>query len=161
MLTTTRWPNTLRAPYFFFMKVSHTTIVFVCSMFAGAVIAIWSAPVGVLVNNIAVVMLLMEVHRLEARTTTADEQNRMALKEAGAAITDTLRVAFSGLKRDSILITKQGNTTSDHARRIHRLEQIVQKMAGKHNIQIAQERVEEKTSPRLKPQPLNDNEDEK
>lgn len=52
-----------------------------------------------------------------------DEAHKKSLTEAGNAITDTLRIAFDNLKRNSGEHNKINTKLTEHNSRIHRLEQ--------------------------------------
>lgn len=67
---------------------------------------------------------------MEKRSATNSEKQSTALVEAGTALTDTLKIAFENIKKVSLANTKTQSKISDHAARIHRLEQHLQKSIG-------------------------------
>lgn len=69
------------------------------------------------------VYVLYKIYKLDKKVENKTDGNNRQLAEAGNALTDTLKVAFDSLKKNSIEHTKINSKISDHNLRIHRLEQ--------------------------------------
>ena len=69
------------------------------------------------------VYLIYKSYKLEKRLNTQAQDQKKQLVEAGNAITDTLKIAFDNLKRNSSDHNKINAKISEHNSRIHRLEQ--------------------------------------
>jgi gamma-glutamylcysteine synthetase len=66
---------------------------------------------------------IYEMFKLNKALIKQNEDQRKALAEAGNAITDTLRVAFDNLKRNTAEHNKINAKLNEHSSRIHRIEQ--------------------------------------
>ena len=66
---------------------------------------------------------IYEMFRLNKALLKQNEDQKKALAEAGNAITETLRVAFDNLKRNTAEHNKINAKLNEHNSRIHRLEQ--------------------------------------
>ena len=64
-----------------------------------------------------------QIKKLHQKFIQQDESHKKALSEAGNAITDTLKVAFEQLKKNSIDHSKINSKTTELSSRLHRLEQ--------------------------------------
>lgn len=86
-----------------------------------------------------------EMFKLKKMLKRHNEEQKKALTEAGNAITDTLRVAFDNLKRNSADHNKINAKLTEHNSRIHRLEQFNNRNAQDDRKQpkIIQERKDE------------------
>lgn len=71
--------------------------------------------------------LLYQHVQLERRVKEQDKAHKKALADAGSAITDTLKIAFDNLKKNSSEHNKVNNKLTEHTGRIHRLEQQFQR----------------------------------
>lgn len=61
--------------------------------------------------------------KIEKRIAQQDLQHKKALAEAGSAITDTLKIAFDNLKKNTADHNKLNAKLTEHNSRLHRLEQ--------------------------------------
>lgn len=66
---------------------------------------------------------IYEMFQLNKKMTKKIEEQKKALSDAGSAISDTLRVAFDNLKRNTAEHNKINAKLNEHNSRIHRLEQ--------------------------------------
>lgn len=69
------------------------------------------------------VYLAYKAMQLQKQLNKLDKDHKKQLAEAGNAITDTLRVAFDNLKRNTGDHNKINSKLTEHNSRIHRLEQ--------------------------------------
>ena len=91
------------------------------------------------------VYCLVKLYKLVRKLNEQEEKQKKALAEAGNAITDTLRVAFDNLKRNTSEHNKINAKLNEYNARIHRLEQHNNRNANEagKRTNIIQEKVNE------------------
>ena len=82
---------------------------------------------GGIATALTIPTICFVLYKLNARREEDLKKTAQMLSEAGAAITDTMKVAFDNLKKVSGSATKSQSKVSDHEARLHRLEQHLHK----------------------------------
>lgn len=80
-------------------------------------------------SSLFVGYLVYRTVQLDRKIKEQDIAHKKALAEAGNAITETLRVAFDNLKKNSNEHGKLNSKLVEHNSRIHRLEQHISRTA--------------------------------
>jgi len=71
-----------------------------------------------------------KLYSLYKKLSKLEKESKQQLNEAGSAISDTLRVVFDNLKRQSSKLDKLSNKHTEYQTRFHRLEQTTQRLAS-------------------------------
>lgn len=86
-------------------------------------VALWfDARIGAIFAVMWVPFMYVQLVALHKAMLEQEERQALALKEAGAAITDTLQIAFGGLKKVTIAATKLQSRVSELDKRLHQLD---------------------------------------
>ena len=101
------------------------------------------------------VILLVEIYisyklyGLYKNLKKLEKESRQNLNEAGGAISDTLKVLFDNLKRQTSKLDKLNNKHTEYQSRFHRLEQTTQRILSKTDKEYADnERIKENNNER-------------
>jgi cell shape-determining protein MreC len=88
-----------------------------------------------------------QIKKIHQRFIEQDESHKTALSEAGNAITDTLKVAFEQLKKNSVENNRTNNKITELNSKVHRLEHL---QANNTRTAAKQMNIEKKQNKNLK-----------
>lgn len=88
-----------------------------------------------------------QIKKIHQKFIEQDESHKKALSEAGNAITDTLKVAFEQLKKNSVENNRTNNKITELNSKVHRLEHL---QANNMRTTAKQMNIEKKQNKNLK-----------